>query len=92
MHQTVAALLKTHLLAQLPQTHCAAMLLVDDALATAMHTLRSIVSMTLQAMPVGLAFSQDMFRNIFSLPIGMPSLRREINWSMMHCFTTRTHI
>ncbi len=57
-------MLKTVLLAQPPQTHCQAALLVDDDLATAMHALHSTVSTTLQAMPGGLAFSQDMFLNI----------------------------
>ncbi|KAL7468609.1 hypothetical protein ACHAXS_008839 [Conticribra weissflogii] len=33
------------------------MLLVDDSLATAVHSLCSMVSTTLQAMPGGLAFS-----------------------------------
>ncbi|KAL7465465.1 hypothetical protein ACHAXS_005793 [Conticribra weissflogii] len=56
MHQTVATVLKTLLLAQPPQTHHQAALLVDDALATAMHTLHSTVSTTLQAMG-GLVFS-----------------------------------
>ncbi len=64
MHQTVASVLKTLLLAQPPQTRCAAALLVDDALATAMHALRSTVSTTLQATPGSLAFSRDMFLNI----------------------------
>ncbi len=39
-------------------------MLVDDALATAMLALKSTVSTTLQAMPGGLALSQDMFLNI----------------------------
>ena len=37
---------------------------MDDALATAMHALRSTVSTTLQATPGSLAFSRDMFLNI----------------------------
>ncbi len=41
MHQTVATVLKTLLLAQPPQTHCHAALLVDDALAKSMHALQS---------------------------------------------------
>ncbi len=57
MHQTVATVLKTLLLAQPPQSRREAALLVDDALATAMHALRSTVSTTLQATPGGLAFS-----------------------------------
>ncbi len=64
MHQTVATVLKTLLLAQPPQTCCHTALLVDDDPATAMHALWSTVSTMLQAMPGGLAFSQDMFLNI----------------------------
>ncbi len=64
MHQTVATVFKTLLLAQPPQSCCQAALLVNDALATARHALRSTVSTTLQATPGGLEFSQDMFLNI----------------------------
>ncbi|KAL7460043.1 hypothetical protein ACHAXS_000511, partial [Conticribra weissflogii] len=64
MHQTVATVLKTLLLAQPPQTRRQAALLVDDALATAMHALQSKISTTLQATPGGLALSPDMFLNI----------------------------
>ncbi|KAL7460405.1 hypothetical protein ACHAXS_000856 [Conticribra weissflogii] len=64
MHQTIATVLKSFLLAPPPKICCQAALLVDDALATAMHALHSKVSTTLQATPGGLAFSQDMFLNI----------------------------
>ncbi len=64
MYQTVATVLKTLLLAQPPQSRREAALLVDDALATAMHALRATVSTALQATPGELAFSQDMFLNI----------------------------
>ncbi len=64
MHQTVAMVLKTLLLAQPPQSSFKATSLVDDALATAMHALRSMVSTTRQAAPGGLTFSQDMFLKI----------------------------
>ncbi|KAL7462211.1 hypothetical protein ACHAXS_002601 [Conticribra weissflogii] len=64
MHPTVATLLKTLLLAQLPQTRHQVMLLVYNALVTVMHALQTTVSSMLQAMPGGLAFSQDMFLNI----------------------------
>ncbi|KAL7449979.1 hypothetical protein ACHAXS_000220, partial [Conticribra weissflogii] len=63
MHQTVATVLKTLLLANPPQTCCQAALLVDDALTTVMHALQSTVSTTLQVMPGGLVFSHDMFLN-----------------------------
>ncbi|KAL7449546.1 hypothetical protein ACHAXS_000206 [Conticribra weissflogii] len=64
MYQTVATVLKTFLLVQQPQSCHQATLLVDNALAYAMHALQLMVSTTLQAMPGGLAFSQDMFLNI----------------------------
>ncbi|KAL7471883.1 hypothetical protein ACHAXS_012190 [Conticribra weissflogii] len=56
MHQTVATVLKTLLVAQPPQSRCQAPLLVDNVLATAMHALRSMVSTLLLATPGGLAF------------------------------------
>ncbi len=64
MHQTVTSVLKTLLLAQPPQTHCQAEMIVNDALATAMHAISSMVSITLQPIPGGLAFSWDMILNI----------------------------
>ncbi len=64
MHKTVATVLKILLLVQPPQTHCQAALLVNDALATAMHPLRSTVSTMLQATPGGLTLSQFMFLDI----------------------------
>ncbi len=64
MHLTVATVLNTLLLANPPQSCCQAALLVDDALATALHALWSIISTELQAMPGGLAFCWDMFLNI----------------------------
>ncbi len=57
MHHTVATVLKMLFLAQTPQTRCQAVLIVADALATALHALRSTVSTTLQITPGGLAFS-----------------------------------
>ncbi len=57
MHQTVATVLKTLLLAQPPQTYCQVVLIVDDTLATAMHALQSMVLTMLQATPGGLVFS-----------------------------------
>ncbi|KAL7462051.1 hypothetical protein ACHAXS_002450 [Conticribra weissflogii] len=54
MHQTVATVSKILLLAQPPQTHYQAAMLVDDALAIAMYTLHSTVITTLQAMSRGL--------------------------------------
>ncbi len=40
-----------------PQTCCQAVLLLDDALATAMNALHPMVSTTLQIMPGGLTLS-----------------------------------
>ncbi len=64
MHQTIATVLETILLANPPQPHHQAALFVDDALTTAMHALQSTVSTKLKATPRGLAFSQYMFLNI----------------------------
>ncbi len=50
MHQMVASVLKTLLLAQPPQTRCQAALFVDNALVTAMHALNSMMSTILEAM------------------------------------------
>jgi len=49
MHHTDATVLKTLFLAQPPQSCHQAALLVDDALALAMHTLYSTVSTLSQA-------------------------------------------
>ncbi len=64
MHQTVATVLKTLLLAQPPQKCCQATLLEDNVLATAMHALQSTVSITFQATPGGFAFSSNMLLKI----------------------------
>ncbi len=56
MNQTIPTVLKTVFFAQMPQTCHQAALLEDDALETAMYALCSKVSITLQAMPGGLAF------------------------------------
>ncbi len=86
MHQTVGTVLKTLLLAQPPQSCCQAALLADDALATALHTLHSTVLTMLQAMPRGLAFSQLSSSSTFLfLQSEMPFLRKESNWSIIHC-------
>ncbi len=78
--------LKTLLLALPPQSCCQATLLVDDTLATAMHALQSTVSTTLQAMPLGLAFSQDMFLNIPLLQDCHTILAHREQLVMIHCF------
>ncbi len=85
MHQTATTVLKTILLAQPPQSHHQGMLLVDDALVTAIHALQSMVSTMLQTLPGGLVFSGNMFLNIPLLATGMSFLCKESNWSMIHC-------
>ncbi len=60
-------MLKALLLAQSPQTCLHAALLVDDALATALHALCPKFSTMLQATPGGLAFSSGIFLNILLL-------------------------
>ncbi len=86
MYQTVATLLKTFLLVQQPQSCHQATLLVDNALAYAMHALQLMVSTTLQAMPGALLSLKTCFSIFLSLLIGKPSFHRENNWSMTLCF------
>ncbi len=64
MHQTMAAVLKTLLLSHPPQTPQDVFDLVDDLLATTMHSMRSTISTVLKASPGALAFSHDMLLNI----------------------------
>ncbi len=80
MNQTVAAVLKTFLLAQPPQTQCQAVLLMDGALVTAMHTLSSTVSTIFQAKLGALALFQDMSSTFLFMQIGTKSLHVESSW------------
>jgi hypothetical protein len=65
MHQTVGNVLRTLLHGQNIQVAPHAETIVDNALATTMHTLRSAVSRTLNNhSPGALAFHRDMFLNI----------------------------
>jgi transposase InsO family protein len=64
MHQTVGNILRTTIYTNPPNTVTQARNLVDDALATAMHAMRSCVATTLGSSPGALVFGRDMFLNI----------------------------
>ena len=64
MHQTVANVLRTLLHGNPPQNVTQARDIVDQALAIAMHAMRTTVATTLKSAPGALAFSRDMFLNI----------------------------
>ena len=64
MHQTVANILRTLLHGNPPQNVTQARDIVDQALAIAMHAMRTAVATTLKSAPGALAFSRDMFLNI----------------------------
>ena len=64
MHQTVGNVLRTLLYTNPPRNLDEASDLVDDALATAMHAMRTNVATTLGSSPGALVFSRDMFLDI----------------------------
>ena len=64
MHQTVGNILRTLIYSNPPQTEEQAANLVDEALATTMHAMRSAVSRTLGSSPGALAFNRDMFLDV----------------------------
>jgi transposase InsO family protein len=64
MHQTVENVLRTLIHGNPPQTMTRAKDIVDDALATAMHAMRTTVATTLGSAPGSLAFARDMFLNV----------------------------
>ena len=64
MHQTVANILRTLLHSNPPKNLTQAKDVMDDALATAMHAMRSTVATTIGSTPGALAFSRDMFLNV----------------------------
>ena len=65
MHQTVENVLRTLLHSNPPRLNMAqAKDIVDAALATAMHAMRTTVATTLGSAPGSLAFSRDMFLNV----------------------------
>jgi len=64
MHQTVGNILRTLLYSNPPQNMAQARDIIDSALATAMHAMRTTVATTLGSTPGALAFSRDMFLNV----------------------------
>ena len=64
MHQVVGNILRTLLLTNPPQNVQHAEVLVDHALATASHALRSTVHRTLGMSPGALVFHRDMLMDI----------------------------
>jgi hypothetical protein len=64
MHQTVENILRTLIHTNPPKNMSKARDIVDDALATAMHAMRTTVATTLGSAPGPLAFSRDMFLNV----------------------------
>jgi len=64
LHQTVGNILRTLLCSNLPQNMAQARDIIDSALATVMHAMRTIVAITLGSTPGALALSRDMFLNV----------------------------
>jgi len=64
MHQTVGNVLRTLLYGNPPKTMTKAREILDSALSTAMHAMRTTIATTLKSTPGSLAFSRDMFLNI----------------------------
>ena len=64
MHQTVENVLRVLIHGNPPKTMSKAKDIVDEALATAMHAMRTTVSTTLGSAPGSLAFARDMFLNV----------------------------
>jgi len=64
MHQTVGNILRTVLYSKPARTVGDAKNIIDSALATAMHAMRTNVATTLQSSPGAMVFSRDMFHNV----------------------------
>jgi hypothetical protein len=64
MQQTVDNALRTLVHCNPPQNMTQARDIIDDALASAMHAMRTTVAMTLRSAPRALPFSRDMFLNV----------------------------
>ena len=64
MHQTVGNILRTMLKSNPPQNMQEAQDILDAALSTVMHALRSNISTALNGSPGALTFNRDMFVNI----------------------------
>jgi hypothetical protein len=63
MHQTVTNVLRTLVHTNPPQNMTQARDIIDNALATAMHTMQTTVATILGSTPGALAFAQDIFFN-----------------------------
>jgi hypothetical protein len=64
MHQTVTNVLRTLVHTNPSQNMTQARDIIDDALATAMHAMRTTIATTLGSSPGALAFARDMFLNV----------------------------
>jgi hypothetical protein len=64
MHQTVENVLRVLIHGNPPKTMSKATDIVDEALATAMHAMRTTVATTLGSTLGSLAFARDMFLNV----------------------------
>jgi hypothetical protein len=64
MHQTVKNVQRTLVRINPPQNMTQARDIIDNALATAMHTMQTTVATTLGSTPGALAYAQDMFLNM----------------------------
>ena len=64
MHQTVENVLRALLYSNPPRTVANAIDLVDQALGTAMHAMRTNIHSTLKGAPGALVFGRDMFLDV----------------------------
>ena len=64
MHQIVGTVLRVLLYSNPPKNMTQAKDIMNDALATAMHAMRTVVATSLGSTPGALAFSRDMLLNI----------------------------
>ena len=64
MHQTVGNILRTQLYSNPLTTVEGAQELVDEALATAMHAMRTNVATALGSSPGSLVYNRDMFLDV----------------------------
>ena len=64
MHQTVGNVLRVLLYSNPPKNVTQAKDIMDDALATAMHAMRTVVATSLGSTPGALAFGRDMLLNV----------------------------
>ena len=64
IHQTVGYVLRVLFYSNPPKNMTQARDIMDDALATAMHAMRTVVATSLGSTPGALTFSRDMWLNI----------------------------